>query len=202
MAISYPVTIPSSPTPSSVKWTEINVVGSSIAQYSLVRQVYDWGAGAWQIDVDYDPLDRDEAAPLIAFLSSLRGTYGSFYFGDTLFAAPQGAAGGTPKVKGGSQVGFSLLTDGWPSSTTVLKAGDMLSIENCLYRNLTDALTDGSGNVTLELWPTSRGHGDNAPIVTSAPKGIFRLTDNAVVTQYAGRTALFDVGFSAVEVVS
>jgi hypothetical protein len=39
-----------------------------------------------------------------------------------------GAGGGTPLVNGASQVGTSLVTDGWPNNTLVLKAGDLIKL--------------------------------------------------------------------------
>ncbi len=199
MTISYPVTPPSSPTPSSVKWTELNVVGVAASPYTLQRQVFEWDGGAWGLDVSFDPMDRAQAQPWIAFLSSLRGPVGTFYFGDELLKTPLGASGGTPKVKGASQTGYTLDTDGWPNSTLVLKAGDMFQIDNALYRNVKDATTNSSGEVTLDVWPYLRTHSDNANIITSSPKGVFRLTDNAIETQDAGRDMLWRIDFKAIE---
>lgn len=200
MAISYPVTPPTSPKPSSVRWTEINVVGTALSQYTLQKQVYDWGGDAWQIDVELDPLTRAEASPWIAFLSSLRGQNGTFTFGSTLFATPQGTVTGTPLLNGGSQEGLlTITTDGWSNSTLVLKAGDMFGIGSNLYRALTDTTSDGSGNATIEIWPRLRSHADNAPIIVSNPVGTFRLIENAIVTQDEARTGLYNITFSAIE---
>lgn len=199
MSISYPLSIPTSPKPSAVRWFEINVVGQSISPYTLQRQVYEWPGSAWGIQVAIDPLTREEAANWIAFLSALRGTRGTFYFGDILFSAPRGTGSGTPKVNGANQTGFSLVTDGWANNSGVLKAGDMLQIDNALYRNLTDVTSDGSGNATLDIWPRLRGHADNSNIVTSNPKGVFRLNDNNVTTQDAGRNQVYNISFQAAE---
>jgi hypothetical protein len=201
MSIVYPITPPSTPKPSAIRWTELNVIGQSVAQYSLKRQVFDWGGCAWQSEVDFDPLYRDEAAPWIAFLSSLRGVYGSFYWGDTLFSTPLGTAAGAPRVNGAGQIGFSVATENWTAGAT-LKAGDMFSIDNKLYRNLTDVTANGSGQATLDIWPSLRGHADHASITTTNPTGIFRLAENAIITQNAGRNAVWEISFTAIEVRS
>jgi len=201
MTISYPLTPPTNIKPSSVRWTDLNVVGVAVSPYTLQRQTFEWDGSAWGLEVSFDPLDREQAAPWIGFLSALRGQVGTFYWGDELFKNPLGAAGGTPRVNGANQVGFSLVSDGWPNSTLVLKAGDMFQVDNALYRNLTNATTNGSGQVTLDVWPRLRTHSDNASIVTSSPKGVFRLTDNSIQAQEASRDQLYRLDFKAIEAV-
>jgi len=201
MSISYPLTPPSTPKPSSVIWTDLNSVAGALSQYTRQRQNYDWGGCALQVQVEIDSQEREGAAPWMAFLSSLRGTLGTFLFGDALLASPLGAGGGTPKVKGAGQVDFSLDTDGWPNSTLVLKAGDMISIANHLHRVLTDTTSDGSGNATIDIFPHARGYADNANVTVNNPVGTFRLTDNAVQIQDSPRTGLFLISFTAIEAV-
>lgn len=199
MSISYPISPPSSPKPSAVRWTERNVIGVSASPYSLQSQVYDWGGSGWALQVSIDPLLRSEAQPWIAFLSALRGSYGTFLFGDELFSAPLGTGAGTPRVNGANQHGLSLVTDGWGTSQVVLKAGDLFQIDNSLYRALTDTTSDGSGNATINIFPHAKGHADNSSIVTSSPKGLFRLADNSIPTQDANRNQTYNISFSAVE---
>ncbi len=69
--------------------------------------------------------------------------------------APNGAGGGTPLVNGASQTGASLITDGWPNSTLVMRAGDVFKVAgmNALYRIRDDLTSDGGGNGTLVLNP-------------------------------------------------
>jgi hypothetical protein len=200
MSISFPLSAPSTPKPSSIRWTEVNVVGSALSQYTLQKQIYDWGGDAWQIDVEFDPLTREEASPWIAFLSALRGQNGTFLFGSTLFATPLGTAAGSPLLKGASQEGLlTITTDGWSISSAVLKAGDMFAIDYNLYRSLTNVTSNGSGEATLEIFPRLRSHADDSPLIVSNPLGTFRLTDNAIITQDESRTGLFNISFSAIE---
>lgn len=201
MSISYPLSLPSSPAPMTTRWIEVNIIGNSVSPYTLQRQVYEWSGSAWAIQVGFEPLTRDEAQPFIAFLSQLRGSKGTFLFGDEIFKTPLGSVGGTPRVNGSNQSGYSLVTDGWNNSTLVLKAGDMFQIDNNIYRNLTDATTNGSGQVTLDVFPRLKSHADNSLIVTSNPKGIFRLTDNQINTQEANSQEFYNITFSAVEAI-
>lgn len=200
MTISYPISTPSSPKPSSVRWYDLNAIVLSESDYTYESQVQEYDGTRWAIEVAIDPMSREEAQPWQAFLSALRGNRGTFLFGDTLMSAPLGAAGGTPKVAGAGQAGgFTLATDGWPISTLVLKAGDFIQIGTSLYRVLQDATSNVSGQVTLDVWPRVRTHADNADIVTSDCKGLFRLSTNQNPTIDAGRDQLYPISFSAVE---
>jgi hypothetical protein len=199
MAITYPLTPPSSIKPSTVRWIENNGIGISVSPYTAQQQVFDWSSAFWSVEVSIDPQYKDDAADWVAFLSALRGQKGTFYFGDTLFATPRGTGAGVPKVNGASQVGFTLNTKGWTAGSLVLKAGDMFQIGTSLYRNQTDATADGSGNVTLDIFPNAKGHANDSSIITSNAKGVFRLTSSEISTQYGDRNGLFPIGFSAVE---
>jgi hypothetical protein len=201
MTISYPLSPPSNRTPSATRWTEVNIVAVQNSAYTLQSQTYEHSGKGWGVEVSFDPMPRDEAQPWIAFLSALRGRKGTFLFGDTLFSTPLGLAGGTPFTNGANQTGSSLITDGWTINQAILKAGDMFQIDSSLYRNLTDVTSDGSGNATLDVWPSLRAHADNALIVTANPKGTFRLTDNAQVTQSASGDGLYLISFKGEEVL-
>lgn len=65
------------------------------------------------------------------------------------------ATGGTPLLKGASQSGTSILTDGWQNSITVLRAGDVIKIAgiNLVYDIIADCISDGSGNATMTISP-------------------------------------------------
>lgn len=80
-----------------------------------------------------------------------------------------GALGGTPLVKGASQTGASIATDGWSNSTKVLLAGDIITLAGCYSVNpvsristgrlmqfvvTEDVTSDGSGNATIKVSPS------------------------------------------------
>jgi len=84
-----------------------------------------------------------------------------------------GAGGGTPLVNGASQTGTSLITDGWPNSTAILKAGDLITCANIttVYEITADVSSDGSGNATLTINPPIFSGGspaNNAAITVTA----------------------------------
>jgi hypothetical protein len=85
-----------------------------------------------------------------------------------------GAGGGTPTVNGANQTGTSLITHGWPNTTTVLRAGDVLTIASLplVYDVVANAVSDGSGNATIQI---------NPPIFSGgSPANGAALTLNAV----------------------
>lgn len=176
-----------------------NAVAVSNSPFSFASQAQHWGGEAWAIEVAIDPQYRVDAAPWIAFFGQLRGKFGTFYFGDTLMGTPQGGVGGTPRVNGANQTGYTVITDGWTSSRLVLKAGDFFQIDNSLYQVTVDATTNGSGQVTIDCWPSLRGHADNASIITNHPLGVFRLTESVIRAIEAPSTQLYSISFTAEE---
>lgn len=80
-----------------------------------------------------------------------------------------GALGGTPLVNGASQVGSSLVTDGWTAAAaTRVKKGDVFAVAGVYSVNpqnrrsttvlqqftaTADAASDGSGNMTIPISP-------------------------------------------------
>lgn len=105
-----------------------------------------------------------------------------------------GTLGGTPLVNGATQTGSSLVTDGWTAGQTVLKKGDIFTIQGIygVHRETrqpfgylqqfvatADVTADGSGNATIPISPAITTTGpfqtvsvspaDNAPIT---PAGV------------------------------
>lgn len=187
MATTFPVSIPSTGT-RSIRIRQRSVVAVGQSPFTLEQQVQRHQGQVWELDVQYGPLARADAEALLAALASLNGQEGTFLFGDSANKSPRGAATGTPLVNGGSQSGEDLATDGWTASVTgILKAGDWLQVGTGstarLHKVLADANSNGSGQATLTLWPRISPvatPADNSAIVTSYPKGVFRLTTSGM----------------------
>lgn len=123
----------------------------------------------WEFTVTFPPMRRPAFAPIEAFLNSLRGQYGTFTIVPPDRRAPQGALGGTPLVNGAAQTGSSIdVKGGSINITDWAKAGDFVIFggDTKVYQITADASTDGSGNITLSIYP---------PLLTSP-------ADNASVT--------------------
>lgn len=84
-----------------------------------------------------------------------------------------GVGTGTPKIKGASQTGRNLLTDGWTTTQTgILKAGDLITCGlPWVFEVSADCNSDGSGNATVPVNPgilAGASPADNADIVVTA----------------------------------
>lgn len=102
-----------------------------------------------------------------------------------------GQRGGTPLVNGASQVGSSLVTDGWTAAAANrLKAGDVFTLPSVFAVNpvtkestgrlqqfvvTADAASDGAGAATISIYPSIITSG-TTQTVTASP------ADNAALT--------------------
>lgn len=204
MPITYPLTMPTTVRPMRFDMRGRDVVGRSESPFSLAVQTYQHSGNGWRFEIEFSLMTRANAAAMIAFLDANRGGVGSFLAGDPSWSAPLGTGVGTPLVNGVNAIrSTTLATKGWGASQVVLKAGDLFQLgtgaTTRLYRNLTDATTDGSGNVTLDIWPPLRAAtANNDPIVISNPRGIWRMADGSrgyeVVPPFS-----YKIAFAAIE---
>lgn len=212
MAISFPVTLPTTPAIESARLTPISVVAASRSPFTLERQTQVHQGKRWFIEVEWPTMSRAEAEPLLAARASLNGKEGSFLIGDPAGATPLGAAKdtpGTPLIAGGSQTGQDINFDGAPNNVTdYLLAGDMVSLGTGtgtrLFKVLVDASSDGGGLFTLTLWPdVVTALADSAPLAVSGAQGLFELAENAgswsVDSSLVG--GAYSLGLTAVSVI-
>jgi len=109
-----------------------------------------------------------------------------------------GALGGTPLVNGGNQSGSTIVTDGWTAAAaTRLKQGDPITLAsvdgtNPMSRDDTgelrqfvvtaDTASDGSGNMTIPIFPAIVLSGPYQNVSAAA-------ADNAVIKIFGSATA-------------
>lgn len=207
MSISYPLSLPSQLAFSRVTFRARSAVGVSQSPFTFAQQVYAHQGDLWEADLELPPMTRAYAEDWLAFLLALNGREGTFLLGDTLYTTPRGIATGTPLVKGASQTGRTLITDGWTISTTgILKAGDWFQLgtgsSSRLHKVVQDADANGAGEATLEIWPRLRSSpADNAALTTAAPKGLFRLASNVRAWSLDVGQLISGFSFSAVEAI-
>jgi hypothetical protein len=174
MAISFPLALPTVKCAMTVEFRAINAVAIDQSPFAFAQSVHHWGGEMWQADITLPPMDRADAEQWNAFLTSLRGQYGTFLMGD-----PRG------KVARGTATSATLTGALGSASPTVtmtgtLLAGDYFQIGGGADSNLHKVLQDRSGNGTLEIWPALRRAATSAPIYISDPKGVFRLSTNDI----------------------
>lgn len=204
MAITYPVSFPSSIGLANINIRARNVVGISSSPFTGQQQVYKHQGQWWEAEVSLPPMKRADAEQAVAFLLKMNGVYGTFLLGDKANTAPRGLGTGTPLVNGASQTGDELITDGWTTSTTgILKAGDWIQLgsgsSTRLHKVLDDVDSDGSGNATINIFPNLRSSpADNAVITVSNTQGLWRLAGNE--TEYSiDNMSIYGMTFACVE---
>ncbi len=177
---TYPIDIPTSPVPKSVRFNGQSVVSSVRSPFTGQRQVYVYPANWWQIQVQLPPMKRAAAESWIGFLISLNGMEGTFQMGDPLGKNPRGTGGGSPHVNGAGQQGNIIATDGWPAGQRVLRVGDWIQIASGLYKvHTSDIVASGTGSASIQIWPRLKtSPPDNQPIIYTNTVGVFRLDSN------------------------
>lgn len=184
MAITYPVDFPVSFGYSTFSIGLKRVVAVSESVFTLQQKVQVHQGEAWEIQGTIDLLNREQAEEYNAWLLSLNGREGTFTTIIPGSETPRGVATGTPLINGASQTGQDIDTDGWsPSVTGILKAGDFVQVgtglNTKLHKQLVDADSNASGEVTLTLAPEVRvAYSDNETIIVNNCKGLFRLNTN------------------------
>ena len=205
MALTYPLSVPSTGRFIQFSLTAQNAVAYSQSPFTFAGQAHAYSGQMWQLDATLRPMKRSEAEPWIAFLTSLRGQVGTFLIGDSLGCRSRGLAStflGTPVIT--SQSGGTISVTGASASKTGwLLAGDYIQIGTgssaTLHKVLQDASTDAGGNVSLEIWPHVRGTRSGA-IAVSDTVGNFRLSGNSI-TRPSDSQGIYSISFSAMEAV-
>lgn len=184
MAVTYPIDFPTVIGLGGFKINLRTAVARSESPFSFVEQTYDWGGQIWEIEATTPTLNRDTAEYFNSWIFKLRGKKGTFLLPIPGAETPRGSFAGTPVFDGAGQTGGTIDLDGFtPSTVGVIKAGDWFSYgtgsATRLHKFLDDADSDSSGQVTVNIAPNLRNSpADGTAIVTSSPKGLFRLAEN------------------------
>ena len=193
---SYPLSLPSTPAQRTIELLPDHKTAITRGEFSFVRQSHDYNADHLGALVTLPPMKRADAAEWMSVFLNLKGVGNTFLMGIDAHATARGIATGTPQVKGASQTGDELITDGWTATQTgIMKAFDGFSIANKLILVTEDANSDGSGDATLTIWPyIQTAFADNASIDVSSPKGTWYLTSTPPLS--IDRLQLHGVSFS------
>ena len=118
---------PASPAFSSVtlRSNQSTLVSRTISGRRQARQI---GGQYWGLTATFPPMTRAQFNPIYAFVIAQRGRYETFTVVPPVLSTGLGAPAGTPLMRGASQTGRTLATDGWNASIAIFKAGDFLKI--------------------------------------------------------------------------
>jgi len=186
MTISYPLSLPTTLAPDRIDWMMETRIESTTPPWGFIPQTFVWvGADQWRARLTWNGMMSQNSADDVETISlALNGPEGSFLLGDLIRTTPRGTwAGQSPLVKGASQTGKTLLIDGLTPTTTTAIRGDWFQLgsgaTSRLHRITATGTANGSGEITLDFWPSLRvSPADNAPLTLASAKGLFMLANN------------------------
>ena len=194
MAINYdiPFALPTVTGVRSIELQATNAVAVSRSPFTFASQVHAYSGQMWSASLTLPPMKLAEARKWTAWLTALRGQYGSFLLGDT--SCPQISGTATLAFIDGS-AGDNTVT---VTMTGTILAGDMIQIGTGANATLHKVLVDQSGNGSLEIWPALRRDWLAANLTLTNAQGVFRLASNDVAWS-VDEASIYGISFSAVE---
>jgi hypothetical protein len=195
MAISYPLSQPTTIGIEQIELRAINAVATSQSPFTYRQQIINHGGQKWEASVTIPSTRRDLAAPWKAMLVALRGPTGTFLLGDPDYVTTRGTVSSCT-LSGSAGDSTASVT-----MTGTLLAGDYIQLGSGSAAKLHQVLVDQSGSGNLEVWPNLRSNYTDETVITSSPKGLFRLKEN-VSSWTINNSSLYGISFEAVEVIT
>jgi len=175
--MSYPLSIPDSPSPKSIEFMLRSIVGMSTSIFTGAQQVYAYPGSFWEVKVTLPPMNQEEAGAWVAFLAELNGREGTFKIGPIIDNVSRKRYSGL--VDGSNQSGRTLASKGWPTNVeNLLLKGDFIEFDDYIYMVTADVDSDASGNADISIWPRMKASTNNSSITTDTPQSTFRLKNN------------------------
>lgn len=180
------ITFPSTPKAQTMSWRLVQPTQVNISGWTGKRQVLTSNRGWWECDFGLPPIvGTTNINAWRSFLAKTRGSANDFRV--PVDPTAQSSASATPLVNGAGQVGRSLTTDGWPTSSTVLYAGQFVTIGNQLLQLTADITSNSSGQATIQFEPPIRSSpDDNASIEFQNPYCLMYLVEKPALSVEAG----------------
>ena len=195
MAITYPLSLPTTIGIGSIEMRAVNAVATSRSVFSYKQQIVAHTGQRWEASVSLPPVRRDLAAPWKGFLVSLKGPVGTFLLGNPDYATPLGDVSSC--ALSGS-VGDETVT---VVMTGTLKSGDYIQLGSGATAKLHQVVEDQTGDGSLEIWPALRTDYSSSTVVFNAAKGVFRLKEN-VSSWSINNSSSYGISFEAEEAIT
>lgn len=169
-----------------MSWRLVQPAQVNVSGWTGKRQVVASGRGWWECQFGLPPIvGTTNANAWRAFMGQARG--GANDFQVPVDPTAQSSAVATPLVDGANQIGRSLVTDGWPVSTTVLYAGQFVTVGDQLLQLTSNITSNGSGQATISFEPAIRvSPADNAAIEFKNPYCLMYLVEDPSYSVEAG----------------
>ena len=192
MAITYPLTLPTSIGIAEITLYANNAVAISQSPFTFQQQIIQHAGQRWTASVSIPPVRRDLAEPWNAFLLALNGPVGTFLLGDPNAKTPRGTAS-TATLTGTAGSSGPMIT-----MTGTLLAGDYIQLGSGSTATLHKVLVDRSGSGTLEIWPKLRSSVTGATVTLNNTVGRFRLS-NSQQSFSIDSASIYGISFDCVE---
>jgi len=176
------VTFPSTPKPNGMSWRLVMPAQTNVSEWTGRRQTIASGRGWWECQLSLPPIVGTSGVNAWrSFIGKSRGKANDFQV--PVDPTAQSSATATPLVNGAGQTGRTLNTDGWPTSTTVLVAGQFVTINNQLLQLTENVTSNGSGVATLTFEPPIRtAPSDNAAIEFKNPYCLMYMVEEPTLS--------------------
>ena len=180
------ITYPSTPKPQGMSWRLVMPAQTNVSDWTGRRQTVASGRGWWEAQITFPPIvGTTNINAWRSFIAKSRGAANDFQV--PVDPVAQSSATATPLVNGAGQQGRTLNTDGWPLSTTVLQAGQYVTINNQLLQLTENVTSNGSGVATLTFEPPVRvSPADNAAIEYKNPYCLMYLVEEPTLSVETG----------------
>jgi hypothetical protein len=180
------ITLPSTPKPQSLTWRLIQPAQVNVSSWTGGRQVLPSNRGWWECQLTLPPIVTTALVnPWRSFIAQMRGTVNDTQI--PVDATAQSAIANTMLVNGANQTGRSINVDGLPNSTTVLTAGQFVTIGNQLLQLTANVTTNASGQATLSFEPAIRNApADNAVVEFKNPYCLMCFTEEPTLSAEPG----------------
>lgn len=175
------VTLPTSPSPSSITPRLITTRGELRSAFGGSMQRISRTGSRWAFDVVMPPMTAATALEWVNILEEADTCILRLPEPGITIGSP-----GTPLVNGATQTGTSLITDAWTASYAIPKGkfvGVSVSGLQYLYQTTTAVTASGAGAATLVLRPMLRASpADNAALIVNPAtvEGFVTVADGAL----------------------
>jgi len=195
MALTYPLTQPTTIGIEQIELRAVNAVATSQSPFTYKQQIVSHGGQRWEASVTIPSVRRDLAAPWKAMLTGLKGPTGTFLLGDPDYATPRGTVSSCT-LSGSAGDDAATVT-----MTGTLLAGDYIQLGADSTARLHQVLEDQDGSGTIQIWPNLRSDYTDASVTFNNSKGVFRLKES-VTSWSINNASFYGISFEAVEAIT
>lgn len=194
--------LPQFPGPSRVDLTDNTgaVVSRSLSGKRFARL---FGGHLWQMRIKYPPMTRDEFAPLMGFIASQQGEFGTFTVVVPHLAIPFGSWVGAPVVSGAISAGTAAvpLSGFTPNALGVAKSGDLIKFtnHNKVYMVTASVSANAGGLATIVLNTPLVAPLANAEIVIHNNVPLTVSLDGPVQSYPVGKASMYRFDLNVIE---